>query len=221
MEEVHSKDLSQEEIQDHFEKADKLFEGKKFEDGAVVDECPECKGRNGFHSMRCLEIQRGEQTTPDEGEVAVSTEPPEDYPLEQNEVGEMLPGRLPPTAEEFMSNDMMWLIAKCCHEVNRAYCSSIGDHSHLPWEATPPELRASVYSGVEYHRDNSGVSPEESHARWMKYKLAEGWVFGNVKDVDAKTHPNLIAFHQLHKQERAKDSIFTAICDTFFGGTNA
>ena len=38
---VKHRDLSQEEIDKHFAVADKLFAGKKFEDGAVVERrCP-------------------------------------------------------------------------------------------------------------------------------------------------------------------------------------
>jgi len=148
-----------------------------------------------------------------------------DAALEQNEAGDELPGtmadeqKLPPTDNEIESNEMLWLVAKTCHEVNRAYCAEVTlDHTHLPWEETAPELRASIYDGVVKHFENPELTPEQSHQAWCEYKVAEGWTHGSVKDVEAKTHPCLLPYPQLHAHERAKDSLFAAVCKALFGG---
>lgn len=127
-------------------------------------------------------------------------------------------GKLPPTAEELASNEMIWLIAKLCHENNREFCSVVcGEHGSPSWEDAPPEIRQSVYEGVVNVVRNPDITPKESHQAWMDYKLAEGWTFGNRKDFAEKTHPNLIPFEQLHVNERFKDHLFLTTCKTLIG----
>lgn len=126
--------------------------------------------------------------------------------------------KLPPSAEALMGSDMLWLIAKLCHEVNRQFCAGVtGDFTHKTWDEAPGWQRQSVYAGVVHYLENPGLTPEQSHQAWLDYKLADGWSFGNTKDDVAKTHPNLVPFAQLHVHERAKDAIFTAICKTMLG----
>lgn len=145
--------------------------------------------------------------------------PPPSLPsLEQNEVGDMLPGRLPPTVEELAGNDMLWLIAKTCHEVNKAFCAQVcGDFSHKSWNEAPEWQRASVYDGVVNAYENPELTAEGSHSAWMMYKISDGWTHGNMKDETAKTHPNLVPWHQLHVHEQCKDMLFIAICRTMLG----
>jgi len=101
-------------------------------------------------------------------------------------------------------------IARVCHEVNRAYCSALGDHSQPSWEDAPEWQKSSALLGVNLHCD-SNVGPEASHESWMKQKLAEGWVYGLVKDPVAKTHPCIVLFDDLPQAQKAKDFIFQAI----------
>lgn len=133
--------------------------------------------------------------------------------------GEAARDALPPTDDELASNDMLWLVAKTCHEANRAFCAEVmSDRSHAAWEDTKPELRASIYAGVVNVFEHPSITGEQSHAAWVDYKVAEGWTFSNVKNVELKTHPNLAPWHQLHAHERFKDSLFIAICKSILGG---
>jgi hypothetical protein len=45
----------------------------------------------------------------------------------------------------------------------------------------------------------------------MKQKVDEGWVYGAVKDPEAKTHPCIVPFDQLPREQQAKDFIFRAV----------
>lgn len=54
-------------------------------------------------------------------------------------------------------------IAKVCHEANRAYCSTLGDNSQVSWEDAPEWQISSAINGVQYHLDNPGSKPEDSH----------------------------------------------------------
>lgn len=74
------------------------------------------------------------------------------------------------------------LIAKVCHEANRAYCESIGDTSQPVWETAPQWQKDSAVNGVQFHIDNPNAKPEDSHNSWLKQKEEEGWKYGEVKN---------------------------------------
>lgn len=108
-------------------------------------------------------------------------------------------------------------IARLAHEVNRAYCESMGDPSQPKWEDAPEWQRVSARLGVELHLSGNH-GPEASHASWMTQKLAEGWVYGPEKDPVKKTHPCIMAFHDLPKEQQAKDYLFRGVVNAFKGG---
>lgn len=102
-------------------------------------------------------------------------------------------------------------IARVCHEVNRAYCLSIGDSSQPSWEDAPEWQRKSIINGVQFHIDNPDSPPSASHESWLKEKVADGWKWGAVKNPDTKEHPCFVPYNELPVEQRAKDYIFTAI----------
>ncbi|KKK46047.1 hypothetical protein LCGC14_3164460 [marine sediment metagenome] len=102
-------------------------------------------------------------------------------------------------------------VARVAHEVNRAYCVSIGDGSQVPWSNAPDWQRASAMEGVSAIREGRAGTPEESHQGWCDHKRAAGWKYGPVKDPSAKTHPCLVPYDELPPEQRAKDDLFVAI----------
>jgi len=105
-------------------------------------------------------------------------------------------------------------IAEACHEANRAYCHALGDYTQLPWSMVPANIKESAVDGVTFHIANPDSSPEESHTNWFKFKQADGWIYGPVKDADKKEHPCMVLYHELSTDQRAKDYIFAALVDT-------
>ena len=103
------------------------------------------------------------------------------------------------------------LIAKACHEANRAYCKSIGDDSQVSWDDAPDWQKQSAVAGVEYAIANPDVTPEQMHESWMKVKADDGWVYGETKDADKKTHPCFVPYDQLPEDQKQKDHIFRTI----------
>lgn len=101
-------------------------------------------------------------------------------------------------------------IAKLCHEVNKAYCESIGDNSQSSWLDAPQWQKDSAINGVKFHLDNE-ATPEQSHENWLKQKENEGWVYGEVKNVEKKTHPCYRPYNELPESQKSKDYIFKAI----------
>jgi len=102
-------------------------------------------------------------------------------------------------------------IARACHEINRAYCESQGDHSQLPYDAAPEWQRQSAINGVKFAIDNPGAKPADSHESWLAEKRADGWVYGPVKDPAIKQHPCFVAYDELPPSQKAKDYIFLAV----------
>ena len=98
-----------------------------------------------------------------------------------------------------------------CHEANRAYCASLGDFSQLPWVDAPDWQKVSAMDGVTFILENFEAPPAASHDNWTAQKLADGWVWGEVKDENAKTHPCLVPFDQLPSEQQAKDYIFGGV----------
>jgi hypothetical protein len=93
-------------------------------------------------------------------------------------------------------------IAKVCHEANRAFCSGIGDDSHLPWEETSDDIKASAMDGVQKILNNPEMTPAESHVNWFYFKKKEGWKYGPVKDAEKKEHPCMVEYFALPVERR-------------------
>ncbi|KJF21943.1 hypothetical protein C7T36_18355 [Rhodococcus sp. AD45-ID] len=107
-------------------------------------------------------------------------------------------------------------IARVCHEANRELQWITGDpNPSPPWDDAPDDQRASAIEGIQKALD--GATPEQLHESWCAFKRADGWVFGEVKDADAKTHPCLVAYSELPAEQKAKDALFSAIVDALGG----
>ena len=112
-------------------------------------------------------------------------------------------------------------IAQVCHEVNRAYCQALGDHSQPLWLDAPAWQRESAELGVKLHLGDRSLSPSQSHESWLAQKVADGWVYGPVKDAERKQHPCVVPFEQLPKEQQAKDYIFQAVVHALSGEDQA
>jgi hypothetical protein len=100
-------------------------------------------------------------------------------------------------------------IARVCHEANRAWCEATGDHSQTGWDDAPDWQRESALKGVLGALN--GNTPEQSHESWLAEKIATGWTYGEVKDPEAKTHPCMVDYSELPREQRKKDRLFVAV----------
>lgn len=64
---------------------------------------------------------------------------------------------------------------------------------------------------MRFHVANPGAGDSASHDSWMRQKVADGWVFGEVKDPEAKTHPCMVPFDELPRDQQFKDRLFRTI----------
>ncbi|ENU86132.1 RyR domain-containing protein [Acinetobacter sp. CIP 102129] len=102
------------------------------------------------------------------------------------------------------------LIAAIAYSINVAYCASMGDEQ-LAWDDALDWQRNSAIAGVEMHLANPDATPEQSHEEWLKDKEANGWVYGEVKDLANKTHPNILPYAELTPEQRAKDHLLKTV----------
>lgn len=102
-------------------------------------------------------------------------------------------------------------IARVAHEINRAYCASLGDASQPAWEDAPEWQQGSALAGVDMHLAKPDATPEQSHESWLAQKLAEGWKYGPVKDVEKKEHPCCVPYAELPAEQKAKDYLFRGV----------
>ena len=100
-------------------------------------------------------------------------------------------------------------IAEACHEANRVLQRALGDPVSPAWPEAGEHARASAVSGVRFAL--RGGTPEQQHAEWTRYKAADGWEYGLVKDEQARTHPALVPYGELPPEQRVKDAVFIAV----------
>jgi len=112
-------------------------------------------------------------------------------------------------------------VARITHEANRALCQTLGDQSQPQWDDAPAWQRDSAIKGVTFRLDNPHATPEMMHESWLEQKRAEGWVYGRVKDPDAKMHPCFRPYEELPITQKIKDHLFggiVEICRPFVQG---
>jgi len=108
-------------------------------------------------------------------------------------------------------------IAQVAHEINQAFCNSIGDTSQPDWKDAPEWQKSSAVNGVQFHIDNPDASPSDSHNSWLKQKTEEGWKYGAVKNPETKEHPCFVPYDQLPVEQRSKDYLFKQIIHSLKG----
>lgn len=107
-------------------------------------------------------------------------------------------------------------IARVVHEANRALQIEQADPA-IPvspsWDELDPETSSSAIEGVLGVM--GGNTPRESHESWLKFKEANGWTYGPVKNEATKVHPCFVAYEDLPESQKIKDDLFVAIVKVF------
>jgi hypothetical protein len=104
-------------------------------------------------------------------------------------------------------------IARTCHQANKVWCEAHDDYSQKDWGVAEQWQKTSAFNGVKFRLENPDAPASAMHDSWSAEKLADGWVYGEVKDVEKKTHPCLVPFEELPSFQQKKDKLFSAIVD--------
>ena len=90
-------------------------------------------------------------------------------------------------------------------------CYQMG--ADLPLHDVPEDYKISeerlksLMKGTEYVLNNPSTTAEENHNIWMEAKKTQGYTYGEVLDVEKKTHPSMIPFENLSNIEKRKDEM--------------
>ncbi len=106
-------------------------------------------------------------------------------------------------------------IAKVCHEANRGFCETLGDTSQKSWSDADQWQRDSAIKEAEYALANPDAPASAHHEAWLNDKLADGWIYGPIKDPAKKEHPCIVPYNGLPPEQRLKDYLFKAIVKAF------
>lgn len=119
-------------------------------------------------------------------------------------------------------------VAMVCHTAWYAYTVVGLREAGQPWHTAPEWQKESICAGVRsWNRWVNELTTQEfeelslesgmraaidhlaptAHQEWSDHKISEGWVFGENKDSDAKTHPCLVDYDQLSSAQRLKDDV--------------
>ena len=99
--------------------------------------------------------------------------------------------------------------ARAAHSVSNTYNSAIGDPLSPPWADLTDAQRAGAIGGAVHAI--AGGTAEGSHALWLHTRAEEGWVYGPVKDFEARTSPCLIPYAELPEAQRRKSVLFQCV----------
>ena len=111
------------------------------------------------------------------------------------------------------------MIAEMCHEANRVMCNhNDEDYIQESWAFCPQWQKDSAIVGVRQILEGVAVTPRDSHESWLKQKVADGWVYGPVKDIEKKEHPCMVQYDKLPPVQRMKDWVFNGIVKSVFTG---
>lgn len=103
-------------------------------------------------------------------------------------------------------------IAKLIYEATRVEADWSG-RSIVPeeWERREEKFREQFVNIInKYISSDKLPTPSKAHASWMHSYFKMGWKYGKTRDTNKKTHPDLIPFEELPRDERDKDAIFLA-----------
>lgn len=101
------------------------------------------------------------------------------------------------------------VIAAACHQQNKTYCELMGDNTQPLWLDAPDWQKDSAIAGVKHALVDP--DPSASHESWLKQKVKDGWVYGETKDPEAKTHPCMVPYGDLPEVQKRKDSFFVSM----------
>lgn len=83
-----------------------------------------------------------------------------------------------------------------------------------PWSTREEPFKAQMRPVIAMMMsDERKTSPEELHDDWVKAYEVMGWTYGPVRDKVAKTHPDMVPYDELGREEKDKDAVFQALCE--------
>lgn len=107
-------------------------------------------------------------------------------------------------------------MAQTAYECLRAYDAVCNLQERPSWDLASEVTRESMIEAIKGILVDITVLPQQTHAKWVEAKIADGWKYSPNKDTKAKTHPDLVIdYNKLSEHHRAKDWIVRSIVITY------
>lgn len=113
-----------------------------------------------------------------------------------------------------MTPEVQEIVARNTYRVLEGYTST-SPNPLKPWSEASEGAKTGYRSAVKLVIEE-GYTSQQLHEKWMADKTEAGWEFGEEKDEELKTHPNLVEYENLPESERVKDTIFRAAAISCF-----
>jgi hypothetical protein len=83
-----------------------------------------------------------------------------------------------------------------------------------PYDSREEAFRTQMEKVVEKQMSSERSNNAEAlHESWVKAYEDMEWVYGPVRNVETKEHPDMVPYDQLGHLERDKDAVFVALCE--------
>ena len=83
-----------------------------------------------------------------------------------------------------------------------------------PWAERDDAFQTQFMEVIERQSGPSRAeSPEELHGSWVQAYVNMGWRYGPDRNIEMKTHPDMVPYARLGQLERDKDAVFVALCE--------
>lgn len=83
-----------------------------------------------------------------------------------------------------------------------------------PWENRDEKFRKNMIKAVARQCGNGRLtSPKLLHDAWVVAYEKMGWKYGKERNVELKTHPDMVPFSKLGRLEQEKDWVFFMLCE--------
>ena len=93
-------------------------------------------------------------------------------------------------------------IASVCQETLKAYTRAVGLHHESAWSLVIPEDRVFADRLIGTLLDHPAWMPYQIHNEWCDRMEASGWKYGPEKNTEKRTHPLLVEWSELTKQQQ-------------------
>lgn len=120
-----------------------------------------------------------------------------------------------------MTSDILDIeqVARVAYEANRTLLLEMGEEISPPFNtASYLQINEVIQRVTNYL---AGQTSEDYHKSWVARKRDKGWVYGPALNNAAKTHPNMVNYHDLPSDQRLKDHMFETIVKAFKEGHEA
>ena len=83
-----------------------------------------------------------------------------------------------------------------------------------PWEFRDKDFQLNMIQAVAKQCGPDRMTcPEALHDAWVVAYEKMGWIYGETRNTDKKTHPDMVPFGELGRLEQEKDQVFFMLCE--------